>query len=323
MDKPLHIFLRSLEKFETKNCSWLSAHDVTIYGPLLQSVLVVQDLESVTREPRSCTIKFSASCMKEFTYQGYGGISQPIVLSNPSAARDAFVKIMLDRSGSYVQETGSCACLLLKCFSQAKRIEFHGSEVLTQANMIVLSRFAMLSHLDLGVITGEVLLSLLQKSPILNTLVLKEISTFDQELLNSAAVPECLASSLRFVKFGSVDGSQPELFLAKYFMENGVVLERMSFCIVNGWLSNSKYICAKCVVCEDIKVSNIMLDSEFNAKLGDFDLIRFVDHAKGAQTTALAGTIGYLTHEFAITGRASNGTDVLSLGGLWKKTSTY
>ncbi|XP_058740950.1 putative F-box/FBD/LRR-repeat protein At5g22670 [Vicia villosa] len=227
MDKPLHIVLKSLEKFEIKNCSWLSAHDVTIEAPLLQSVLIVQDRESVTREPRSCTIKFSDSCMKEFTYEGYGSISQSIVLSNPSAARYASVKIMLHRDGSYVQETGSRTCLLLKQFSQAKRIEFHESEVLTQPNMIALPRFAMLSHLDLGVITGDVLLSLLQKSPILNTLVLKEISKFDQELLNSAAVPECLASSLQVVKFGRVYGSEHELFLAKYFMENGAVLERL------------------------------------------------------------------------------------------------
>ncbi|XP_058740942.1 F-box/FBD/LRR-repeat protein At3g14710-like [Vicia villosa] len=236
MDNPLRIVFRLLEKFETKNCSWLSAHDLTIEAPLLQSILIVLDCEPLTREPRSCTIKFSASCMKEFTYEGIGGISQPIVLSNPSAARDTFVKIMLQRTGS-----GSFACLLLKQFSQAKRIEFHRSEVLTQPDMIVLPRFAMLSHLDLGVVTGEVLLSLLQKSPILNTLVLKEISTFDQVLLNSAAVPECLASSLRFVKFGSVDGSEHELFLAKYFMENGIVLERMSFA-VNLWLSKSKAI---------------------------------------------------------------------------------
>ncbi|KAL3356379.1 hypothetical protein AABB24_017184 [Solanum stoloniferum] len=47
----------------------------------------------------------------------------------------------------------------------------------------------------------------------------------------------------------------------------------------------------QCVVHRDIKSSNIMLDSNFNAKLGDFGLARLVDNDKGSQTTVLAGTM--------------------------------
>ncbi|KAK7363048.1 hypothetical protein VNO77_05177 [Canavalia gladiata] len=64
----------------------------------------------------------------------------------------------------------------------------------------------------------------------------------------------------------------------------------------------------------DIKSNNVLLDSDFNAKLGDFGLARLVDHAKGAQTTALAGTLGYMAPECATTGRASKESDVYSFG---------
>ncbi|KAK7411892.1 hypothetical protein VNO78_03335 [Psophocarpus tetragonolobus] len=70
----------------------------------------------------------------------------------------------------------------------------------------------------------------------------------------------------------------------------------------------------QCVVHRDIKPSNIMLDSEFNAKLGDFGLARFVDHAKSAQTTALAGTFGYLAPESTFGYKSSKESDVYSFG---------
>ncbi|XP_038708257.1 L-type lectin-domain containing receptor kinase IX.1-like isoform X2 [Tripterygium wilfordii] len=69
-----------------------------------------------------------------------------------------------------------------------------------------------------------------------------------------------------------------------------------------------------CVIHRDIKSSNIMLDSDFNAKLGDFGLARLVDHAKGCQTTILAGTMGYMPPEYLMSGKASKATDVYSFG---------
>ena len=69
-----------------------------------------------------------------------------------------------------------------------------------------------------------------------------------------------------------------------------------------------------CVLHRDIKSSNVMLDLNYNAKLGDFGLARLVNHGKGSQTTALAGTLGYLAPECATTGRATKETDVYSFG---------
>ncbi|KAJ9537528.1 hypothetical protein OSB04_030261 [Centaurea solstitialis] len=72
--------------------------------------------------------------------------------------------------------------------------------------------------------------------------------------------------------------------------------------------------CEQCVVHRDIKTSNILLDSGFNVKLGDFGLARLMDHELGLYTTGLAGTIGYMAPEYAISGKASKESDVYSFG---------
>ncbi|AES93755.2 FBD protein [Medicago truncatula] len=90
----------------------------------------------------------------------------------------------------------------------------------------------MLTDLEVGLVSVEILLALLQKTPVLKTLVLKGIRTFEEELLNSSVVPECLAS-LHVVKFEEVNGDDHELILAQFLVENGMVLERMCFSLVS------------------------------------------------------------------------------------------
>nr|GEX66243.1 hypothetical protein [Tanacetum cinerariifolium] len=70
----------------------------------------------------------------------------------------------------------------------------------------------------------------------------------------------------------------------------------------------------QCVLHRDIKSNNVMLDSNFNAKLGDFGLAMLVYHEKGSQTTVIAGTLGYMAPECVVTGKASKESDVFSYG---------
>ncbi|XP_044508787.1 L-type lectin-domain containing receptor kinase IX.1-like [Mangifera indica] len=100
------------------------------------------------------------------------------------------------------------------------------------------------------------------------------------------------------------------------FKENNLTWE-MRYKIAQDLASGLLYLheeWEQCVVHRDIKSSNIMLDSNFSAKIGDFGLARLVEHSKGPPTTVLAGTMGYMAPECVITGKAGKESDVYSFG---------
>lgn len=67
------------------------------------------------------------------------------------------------------------------------------------------------------------------------------------------------------------------------------------------------------VLHRDIKASNVMLDSEFNGRLGDFGMARFEDYGDSLPATAAIGTMGYMAPEITTMGTSTR-TDVYSFG---------
>ncbi|KAK8972702.1 hypothetical protein V6N11_012896 [Hibiscus sabdariffa] len=70
------------------------------------------------------------------------------------------------------------------------------------------------------------------------------------------------------------------------------------------------------VVHRDVKSSNVLIDADMNARLGDFGLARLYDHGTDWHTTNVVGTIGYIAPELARNGKASTSSDVFAFGVL-------
>lgn len=122
-----------------------------------------------------------------------------------------------------------------------------------------------------------------------------------------------------------------ELLLVYDFMPNGS-LDKMlykepergklltwsiRYNIVVGLASVLVYLHQECeqrVVHRDIKTGNVLLDGNFNARLGDFGLAKLMDHDKSPVSTLTAGTMGYLAPEYLQYGKATDKTDVFSFG---------
>ncbi|CAL5058386.1 unnamed protein product [Urochloa decumbens] len=131
--------------------------------------------------------------------------------------------------------------------------------------------------------------------------------------------------------------SKDELVLVYEFMPNGNLdsaLHTMGgatlpwearFRAVLGIASALEYLhdgCDQRILHRDVKSSNVLLDGEFNARLGDFGLARLVSHGGLPHTTQPAGTLGYLAPEYAHSGVATERSDVYSFGVLALEVAT-
>ncbi|XP_027193390.1 uncharacterized protein [Cicer arietinum] len=88
-------------------------------------------------------------------------------------------------------------------------------------------------------------------------------------------------------------------------------------------LSYMHHECSPPVVHRDVKTSNILLDSQFNAKVADFGLARMlIKPGELATMSAVIGSFGYMAPEYVQTTRVSEKIDVFSFGVILLELTT-
>ncbi|KAI5062426.1 hypothetical protein GOP47_0022965 [Adiantum capillus-veneris] len=72
--------------------------------------------------------------------------------------------------------------------------------------------------------------------------------------------------------------------------------------------------CSRKIIHRDVKAANVLLNSDYEAVVGDFGLAKLVDTRNTHVTTMVRGTMGHIAPEYLSTGKSSEKTDVFGYG---------
>ncbi|CAK9864699.1 unnamed protein product [Sphagnum jensenii] len=130
----------------------------------------------------------------------------------------------------------------------------------------------------------------------------------------------CLHHTQRLLVYEYVENKNLAEALWGSNMEDNIFLDWPTrFHIVVGIARGLVYLhedLQPCIIHRDIKASNILLTNNLSAKIADFGLARLFSDDQSQLFTQVAGTIGYMSPEYATLGQLSKKVDVYSFGVL-------
>ncbi|KAJ9671909.1 hypothetical protein PVL29_025527 [Vitis rotundifolia] len=129
----------------------------------------------------------------------------------------------------------------------------------------------------------------------------------------------CIHGRERMLIYEYLPNKSLDLFI--FGQMQSVVLDwPMRFLIINGIARGLLYLHQDSrlrIIHRDLKAENILLDNEMNPKISDFGIARSFDgNETEVNTTTVAGTVGYMSPEYASEGLYSTKSDVFSFGVL-------
>ncbi|XP_050268466.1 receptor kinase-like protein Xa21 [Quercus robur] len=129
------------------------------------------------------------------------------------------------------------------------------------------------------------------------------------KIISTCSNPEFRALVLQYMPNGSLE---KWLYSHNYYLN---LVQRVSIMVdiasALDYLHNGQ---SESVVHCDLKPSNILLDEEFVAHVGDFGIAKILVENKDATQTKTIGTIGYIAPEYGSEGKVSTKGDIYSYG---------